>query len=322
MDNHVGDAGDSPGVGRGSPIIAATVLEVQEIPLELVEVAPLLGQQIWIIMLEVQEIPLELVEVPHYWGNRDMDNHVGGAGDSPGIGGGSFIIGATDMDNHVGGAGDSPGIGGGFPIIGATEIWIIMLEVQEIPLELVEVPHYWGNRDMDNHVGGAGDSPGIGGGSPIIGATDMDNHVGGAGDSLGIGGGSPIIGATGDSPGIGGGSPIIGATDMDNHVGGAGNSPGIGGGSPIIGATGPHSVHRAYAGEGERISWKAFAEASSRAKSGKPSVIFIDEIDALCPRRDSRKRARYSCSLSAFYAYGLQQTHIKICATGGCGGIY
>ncbi|THG19895.1 hypothetical protein TEA_016105 [Camellia sinensis var. sinensis] len=51
----------------------------------------------------------------------------------------------------------------------------------------------------------------------------------------------------------------------------------------------PHSVHRAYAGEGERISWKAFAEASSRAKWGKPSVIFIDEIDALCPRRDSRK---------------------------------
>ncbi|CAL5389796.1 unnamed protein product [Camellia sinensis] len=35
-----------------------------------------------------------------------------------------------------------------------------------------------------------------------------------------------------------------------------------------------------------------------------------------------KKRARYSCSLSAFYAYGLQQTHIKICATGGCGGIY
>ena len=28
-------------------------------------------------------------------------------------------------------------------------------------------------------------------------SSDMDNHVGGAGDSLGIGGGSPIIGATG-----------------------------------------------------------------------------------------------------------------------------
>ncbi|CAL5399293.1 unnamed protein product [Camellia sinensis] len=51
----------------------------------------------------------------------------------------------------------------------------------------------------------------------------------------------------------------------------------------------PHSVHRAYAGESERILRQAFAEASSHAKSGKPSVIFIDEIDALCPRRDSRK---------------------------------
>nr|GMD25592.1 cell division control protein 48 homolog B [Ipomoea batatas] len=50
----------------------------------------------------------------------------------------------------------------------------------------------------------------------------------------------------------------------------------------------PHSVHRAHAGESERILREAFAEASSHAKLGKPSVIFIDEIDALCPRRDSR----------------------------------
>ncbi|KAF7131854.1 hypothetical protein RHSIM_Rhsim09G0126600 [Rhododendron simsii] len=50
----------------------------------------------------------------------------------------------------------------------------------------------------------------------------------------------------------------------------------------------PHSVHRAHAGESERILRDAFAEASSHAKLGKPSVIFIDEIDALCPRRDSR----------------------------------
>ena len=27
-------------------------------------------------------------------------------------------------------------------------------------------------------------------------SSDMDNHVGGEGDSLGVGGGSPIIGAT------------------------------------------------------------------------------------------------------------------------------
>ncbi|TYG59691.1 hypothetical protein ES288_D07G007200v1 [Gossypium darwinii] len=51
----------------------------------------------------------------------------------------------------------------------------------------------------------------------------------------------------------------------------------------------PHSVHRAHAGESERILREAFSEASSHASSGKPSIIFIDEIDALCPRRDSRR---------------------------------
>ncbi|XP_060215099.1 cell division control protein 48 homolog B [Lycium barbarum] len=51
----------------------------------------------------------------------------------------------------------------------------------------------------------------------------------------------------------------------------------------------PHSVHRAHAGESEKILREAFSEASSRAKLGKPSVIFLDEIDALCPRRDSRR---------------------------------
>ncbi|XAR65291.1 hypothetical protein NMG60_11009358 [Bertholletia excelsa] len=51
----------------------------------------------------------------------------------------------------------------------------------------------------------------------------------------------------------------------------------------------PHSVHRAPAGESEKILREAFAEASSHAKLGKPSVIFIDEIDALCPRRNFRR---------------------------------
>ncbi|KAL3654308.1 Cell division control protein 48 B [Castilleja foliolosa] len=51
----------------------------------------------------------------------------------------------------------------------------------------------------------------------------------------------------------------------------------------------PHSVHKSHAGESEKILREAFSEAASHAKSGKPSVIFIDEIDALCPRRDSRR---------------------------------
>ncbi|CAH9123986.1 unnamed protein product [Cuscuta epithymum] len=51
----------------------------------------------------------------------------------------------------------------------------------------------------------------------------------------------------------------------------------------------PHSVHRAHTGESERVLREAFAKASSHANLGKPSVIFIDEIDVLCPRRDSRR---------------------------------
>ncbi|KAI3976706.1 hypothetical protein MKX01_008564 [Papaver californicum] len=50
-----------------------------------------------------------------------------------------------------------------------------------------------------------------------------------------------------------------------------------------------HTVHRPYAGESDKILREAFAEASSKATLGKPSVIFIDEIDALCPRRDTRR---------------------------------
>jgi len=50
----------------------------------------------------------------------------------------------------------------------------------------------------------------------------------------------------------------------------------------------PHSVRRAHAGESERILRDAFSEASSHVALGKPSVIFIDEIDALCARRDSK----------------------------------
>ncbi|KAK6133953.1 hypothetical protein DH2020_032311 [Rehmannia glutinosa] len=51
----------------------------------------------------------------------------------------------------------------------------------------------------------------------------------------------------------------------------------------------PHSVHKSHAGESEKILREVFAEAAYHAKLGKPSVIFIDEIDALCPRRDPRR---------------------------------
>ncbi|KAF6172642.1 hypothetical protein GIB67_041965 [Kingdonia uniflora] len=53
-------------------------------------------------------------------------------------------------------------------------------------------------------------------------------------------------------------------------------------------SNGPQSVHRAYLGEGERILREAFAEAATHS-SGKPTVIFFDEIDAICPRGDSRR---------------------------------
>ncbi|KEH23581.1 cell division cycle protein-like/CDC48 protein [Medicago truncatula] len=49
----------------------------------------------------------------------------------------------------------------------------------------------------------------------------------------------------------------------------------------------PNTVNSALAGESERNLREAFSEASSHAALGKSSVIFIDEIDGLCPRRDS-----------------------------------
>lgn len=50
----------------------------------------------------------------------------------------------------------------------------------------------------------------------------------------------------------------------------------------------PYSVHRAHAGESERFLREAFSEAHSHAASGKPSVVFIDEIDSICPRRNDK----------------------------------
>ncbi|KAG6512422.1 hypothetical protein ZIOFF_030533 [Zingiber officinale] len=51
----------------------------------------------------------------------------------------------------------------------------------------------------------------------------------------------------------------------------------------------PYSVHKSYAGESEKFLRESFTKAYSYASSGKPSVIFIDEIDAICPHRSSRR---------------------------------
>lgn len=50
-----------------------------------------------------------------------------------------------------------------------------------------------------------------------------------------------------------------------------------------------YSVHKAHVGEGEKFLREAFSEAYSQASRGKPAVIFIDELDAICPRRDNRR---------------------------------
>jgi len=42
-------------------------------------------------------------------------------------------------------------------------------------------------------------------------------------------------------------------------------------------------------GEGEKFLREAFSEAYSQASRGKPAVIFIDELDAICPCRNNRR---------------------------------
>ncbi|CAJ2671748.1 unnamed protein product [Trifolium pratense] len=51
----------------------------------------------------------------------------------------------------------------------------------------------------------------------------------------------------------------------------------------------PDTVYSTNAGESERTLREAFSEASSHTALGKSSVIFIDEIDTLCPPRNSKK---------------------------------
>ncbi|EMS48171.1 Cell division control protein 48-like protein B [Triticum urartu] len=58
-------------------------------------------------------------------------------------------------------------------------------------------------------------------------------------------------------------------------------------GVPFVSHT--YSVHKAHAGEGEKFLREAFSEAYSQASQGRPAIIFIDELDAICPRRNSRR---------------------------------
>ena len=42
------------------------------------------------------------------------------------------------------------------------------------------------------------------------------------------------------------------------------------------------------AGESEQKLREAFEAAEATARSGRAAVIFLDEVDALCPRRDAQ----------------------------------
>jgi SpoVK/Ycf46/Vps4 family AAA+-type ATPase len=48
------------------------------------------------------------------------------------------------------------------------------------------------------------------------------------------------------------------------------------------------SVHKAYAWESEKVLREGFSKAASEAAKGRPAIIFIDEIDTMCPPRDAR----------------------------------
>ncbi len=44
-----------------------------------------------------------------------------------------------------------------------------------------------------------------------------------------------------------------------------------------------------FTGQSERQLREAFAAAEETASSGSPVVIFLDELDALCPRRTANR---------------------------------
>ena len=51
-----------------------------------------------------------------------------------------------------------------------------------------------------------------------------------------------------------------------------------------------HCGSAPVAGESERQLREAFEAAEAEARGGQPVVIFLDEIDAMCPRRDAGRQ--------------------------------
>ena len=74
------------------------------------------------------------------------------------------------------------------------------------------------------------------------------------------------------------------------------------------------SVHKAYAGESEKVLREAFSKAASEAATGKPAIIFIDEIDTMCPPRDSRysNDADSTAFLGVYFRHGRLMALLRL----------
>eukprot|EP00898_Chlorokybus_atmophyticus_P001886 jgi/Chlat1/2699/Chrsp180S02862 len=76
----------------------------------------------------------------------------------------------------------------------------------------------------------------------------------------------------------------------------------------LLQVIGPSDVFGAYLGESERRLREHFSQAENDAATGRTVILFIDEIDALCPKRDSRKQheARVVAQLLTLMNGGLR----------------
>ena len=78
------------------------------------------------------------------------------------------------------------------------------------------------------------------------------------------------------------------------------------------------------AGESEQKLREAFEAAEATARSGKAAVIFLDEVDALCPRRDAQHQheARVVAQLLTLMDGASTQegsAHVRSCTGWGSG---